>query len=92
MNQQDELEARYRDKEVTGDIPARDPFPRMIVVCIGITMVLFVVIMGFLFVDFVAIRSNQNVRPAPVFHNATPSTSQSVTTPPEKSGTTPLNP
>ena len=68
MNQQDELEARYREQAAKqdGDIPRHDPFPRMIVVCIAITMALLFIIMGFLFFDFVIRRPAQNVRQAPV--------------------------
>ncbi len=66
MNEQDKLEAQYRNEEITEDIPRNDPFPRMIIVCVGITMFLLVIIMGVLFIDFIVLRPQQNVRPAPV--------------------------
>lgn len=44
--------------------PPRDPFPRMILVCIGISMVLLLVIVGVLLADF-ARRSSQEQRVQP---------------------------
>ena len=70
MNQQDKLEAQYRSEGATGDIPEKDPFPRMILVCIGITAVLLFVILGALFVDLVVLRPHQNVRQSPIVHTA----------------------
>lgn len=63
MNEQQQLEAQYRANAAKEAVPKDDPFPRMIIVCIGITMFLFMVIMGFLFVDFIVGQSRQNVRP-----------------------------
>lgn len=63
MNEQEQLEAKYRAAAKQGEVPQEDPFPRMIIVCIGITMFLLMVIMGFLFVDFVIGHSRPDVRP-----------------------------
>ncbi len=63
MNEQEQLEAQYRANAAKGDIPKDDPLPRMIIVCTGITLFLLMVIMGFLFVDFIIGPSRQNVRP-----------------------------
>ncbi len=63
MNEQEQLEAQYRANATQGEVPRDDPFPRMIIVCVGITMFLLMVILGFLFVDFIVGQSRQNVRP-----------------------------
>lgn len=44
-------------------IPTSDPYPKMILVCMGISLVLVVVIFGFIFYDFMH-RVDQNVRPS----------------------------
>ncbi len=43
-------------------MPTSDPYPRMILVCMGISMTLIVIIFAFLFFDFIH-RNEQNVRP-----------------------------
>lgn len=65
MNQQEELESRYRANATPEAVPKEDPFPKMIVVCVAITLTLLFIIMGCLFVDFVLLRPGQNVRPTP---------------------------
>lgn len=66
MSQQEELEARYKQAAEDGEIPHTDPFPRMILVCIGITIALLFIIMACIFVDFVILRPGQNVREHPI--------------------------
>jgi len=66
MSQQRDLEARYRAEANLDQVPKEDPFPRMIIVCVGITAALFVLIMGCIFVDFILLRPEQNVRSVPV--------------------------
>lgn len=43
-------------------IPTSDPYPRMILVCMGISMTLIVIIFGCIFYDFVQ-RTERSVRP-----------------------------
>lgn len=43
-------------------IPTSDPYPRMILACMGISMTLIVIIFACLFYDFMH-RNQQNVRP-----------------------------
>lgn len=43
-------------------IPTSDPYPRMILACMGIAMTLVVIIFACLFFDFMH-RNEQNVRP-----------------------------
>ena len=43
-------------------IPTSDPYPRMILVCMGISLVLVVIIFGCIFLDFMQ-RTDQDVRP-----------------------------
>ncbi len=53
-------------------IPTSDPYPRMILVCIGISMTLIVIIFACLFYDFMH-RNQQNVRPVqPPFERSVP--------------------
>tara|TARA_R110001592_G_scaffold69475_3_gene213104 strand:+ start:273 stop:518 length:246 start_codon:yes stop_codon:yes gene_type:complete len=66
MDQQDTLEAKYKNGVNTNNIPTEDPFPRMILVCVGITVALLFVIMGFIFFDFVIDQPRQKVGPTPV--------------------------
>ena len=66
MDEQEKLEARYRNGADASPLPESDPFPRMIIVCVGITLALLMVILAFLFVDFIVLRPETNVRPAPV--------------------------
>ena len=40
----------------------RDPYPRMIIACMGIALVLVMIIFGFIFFDFMS-RSESSVRP-----------------------------
>lgn len=40
----------------------RDPYPKMILVCMGIALVLVMIIFGFIFFDFMS-RSESSVRP-----------------------------
>ena len=40
----------------------RDPYPKMILVCMGIALVLVTIIFGFIFFDFMS-RSESSVRP-----------------------------
>jgi hypothetical protein len=44
-------------------MPTSDPYPRMILVCMGISATLIVIIFACLFYDFMH-RNEQNVRPA----------------------------
>ena len=43
-------------------IPTSDPYPKMILVCMGIFLALVMVIFGFIFFDFMH-RTEQDVRP-----------------------------
>lgn len=45
-------------------IPQEDPYPKMILVCGGIFVVLLIVIFGFIAFDF-TLRLRHNVRPVP---------------------------
>ena len=88
MNQQQELEARYKANSIAAanadpaalEVTNDDPFPRMIIVCIGITLTLLVVILGFLFYDFVIRRPDQNVRstPTPALSVSEPGAQESI--------------
>lgn len=42
-------------------IPTSDPYPRMILVCMGIFVALIIVLFGFIIVDFIQ-RSEQDVK------------------------------
>jgi hypothetical protein len=65
MDQQDRLEAQYKDSDGV-KIPESDPFPRMIIVCIVITLFFLAIILGTIFFDLVVRRPEQNVRPSPI--------------------------
>ena len=49
------------DKQ-TGVPPAKEPYPRMILVCIGISMTLLIVIVMVVLVDFIQ-RADPNISP-----------------------------
>ena len=66
MDQQERLESQYRSTAAADDLPKKDPFPRMIIICMGISLTLLMVIFAVLFVDFIIIQPDQNFRQTPV--------------------------
>ncbi len=56
--------------------PEPDPYPKMIIACVGIFLVLLMVIFGFIAFDF-AMRQKDNVRPTPVTVTSPPADERS---------------
>lgn len=57
-----EVPAANENPEPDEGIPTSDPYPKMILICMGIFVVLLIVIFGFILLDIVD-RSDDYVRP-----------------------------